>query len=77
MSGRFKLEIVHTVSNEDTGVKKTRTTLVGWYDSREELNKSVTFMRGCPLNDGVVNFRVSEYGDTPRVEMVPWNVSSN
>jgi hypothetical protein len=57
--GRFKLEVVHTIA-KDTGTKQTRTTLIGWYNTREKLDASVKFMEGLPQPEGTVSFRITE-----------------
>lgn len=66
---RFKLELVYTMANN--GVRTTRTTFGGWFDEREHLDASVNFMRACPLDNGEMKFRITEYGMAPiKVEEV-------
>jgi hypothetical protein len=60
MNKRFKLELVHTVVNADTATKKTRTTFIGWFDTREKMDASIAFMKGLSQPEGTVSFKITE-----------------
>jgi hypothetical protein len=57
--GRFKLEFRDLPGSEPM-----------WFDTREELDATVDFLRACPVDDGPVRLRITELG-VLRTEDVP------
>ena len=55
---RFKLEMLGVPGAEPM-----------WFDSRKELDAMVVFMKGCPVSDGPVLLRVTEFSQT-KTELV-------
>lgn len=57
---QYKLELL--IIREKNGVKTTRTSFVDWFDDPVYMQSHITFMRGLPLDDGEVKFRITTYG---------------
>jgi len=49
--GRYKLEFVDLPNSEPE-----------WFDSKEDLDATVAFLKSCPCDDGEVHLRITEYG---------------
>jgi hypothetical protein len=58
MPRRFKLEWIDLPGTEPF-----------WFNTREELEEHVRFLKSVPLDDGPIRLRITEYGVT-RVEEV-------
>lgn len=48
---RFKLEFVDLPGAEPL-----------WFETREDLDQTVTLLMGCPIDDGPLRLRVTEFG---------------
>jgi hypothetical protein len=55
---RFKVEFLSVPNAEPL-----------WFDTREELDRSVAFMKSCPVDDGPLRLRITEYGVTKTEEV--------
>lgn len=53
---RFKLEFEDLPNKEPF-----------WFDTRSDLNSFVKFIKGCPVDDGPVKLKITEFG-TKKVE---------
>jgi hypothetical protein len=52
MAGRFKLEFLDLPDSDPV-----------WFDTREDLDSTVELLRGCPIDDGPVRLRITEYAE--------------
>lgn len=59
-SGRFKLEIMNLPNADAT-----------WFDTREELDSHVKFLQECPVDDGPIRLKITEYGIVKEVVLEP------
>ncbi len=49
-SGRFKLEFLDLPDSDPV-----------WFDTREDLDSTLALLKGCPIDDGPVRLRVTDY----------------